>query len=88
MNIKEEKMLFYNDLLEYRVSKQGQLVNEMFNCLESNIGIDIDMKELEKAINDYYVARNSGKLQYYSDDELEYAKKQDEYLARLYREQN
>ena len=86
MNIKEEKMLFYNDLLEYRVSIQGQLVNEMFNCLESNIGID--MKELEKAINDYYVARNSDKLKYYNDDELEYAKKQDEYLARLYKEQN
>lgn len=88
MNIKEEKMLFYNDLLEYRVSIQGQLVNEMFNCLESNIGIDIDMKELEKAINDYYIARNSNTLQYYSDDELEHAKKQDEYIARLYKEMN
>jgi len=86
MNIREEKMLFYNDLLEYRVSKQGQLVDEMFGCLGRDI--DIDIKELEKAINDYYVARNSGKLQYYSDDELEYAKKQDEYLARLYKEQN
>lgn len=86
MNIKEEKMLFYNDLLEYRVSIQGQLVDEMFNCLERYN--DFDMKELEKAINDYYVARNSDKLKYYSDDELEYAKKQDEYLARLYKEQN
>lgn len=88
MNIEYEKMLFYNDLLEYRVSKQGQLVNEMFNCLESNIGIDIDMKELEKAINDYYIARNSNTLQYYSDDDLEYAKKQDEYIARLYKKMN
>lgn len=86
MNIKEEKMLFYNDLLEYRVSIQGQLVDEMFNCLESYN--NIDMKELEKAINDYYVARNGGKLRYYSDDELEYARKQDKYIARLYKEQN
>ena len=86
MNIGYEKMLFYNDLLEYQVSIQGQLVNEMFNCLENNI--DIDMEELEKAINDYYVARNSDKLRYYSDDELEYAKGQDRYIARLYKEQN
>ena len=58
----------------------------MFNCLERYN--DFDMEELEKAINDYYVARNSDKLRYYSDDELEYARKQDKYIARLYKEQN
>lgn len=86
MNIEFEKMLFYNDLLEYRVSKQGKKVNDMFNCLESNI--NIDMKELEQTINDYYVARNSDTLKYDSDTELENAKEQDRYIARLYKEMN
>ena len=86
MSIEYEKMLFYNDLLEYRVSKQGKKVNDMFNCLESYN--DINMEELENAINDYYVARNSNTLKYDNDDELEYAKNQDRYIARLYKEQN
>ena len=86
MNIKYEEMLFYNDLLEYRVSKQGKKLNDMFNYLERYN--DIDMKELENAINEYYVARNSDTLKYDSDDELEYAKEQDRYIARLYMEQN
>lgn len=86
MNISYEKMLFYNDLLEYRVSKQGKKVNDMFNCLERYN--DIDMQELENAINEYYVARNNDTLKYDSDTELEYAKEQDRYIARLYKEQN
>lgn len=86
MNIKYEKMLFYNDLLEYRVSKEGKKVNDMFNSLENYNNVDI--KELEKAINNYYVARNSDTLKYDSDDELEQAKENDRYIANLYRELN
>lgn len=86
IDIKYEKMLFYNDLLEYRVSKQGKKVNDMFNSLENYN--NIDMKELERVINDYYVARNSDTLKYDSDDELEQAKKHDRYIANLYRELN
>lgn len=86
MNIKNEIMLFYNDLLEYRMSIQGQKLSDMFTYWEC-YG-EIDIVELENAINDYYYARNNDKLRYYSDDDLELAKKQDKYIASLYKELN
>lgn len=86
IDIKYEKMLFYNDLLEYRVSIQGQKLSDMFTYLDCYD--EIDMVELENTINEYYYARNNDKLRYYSDDELELAIKQDKYIANLYKELN
>lgn len=84
MNIKDEIMLFYNDLLEYRMSIQGQKLSDIFTYIECYN--EIDYIELENAINEYYYARNNDKLRYYSDDELELAIKQDKYIASLYKE--
>ena len=83
MNISYEKMLFYNDLNEYQCSEQGKKLDYAFYH-------EKDIKKLEELINDYYAKRNSEpvSLTYTNKKELEEAKKLDNYIARLYCEQN
>lgn len=81
MDLEYEKMLFYNDLLEYQCSIQGKELDYAFSY-------EKDMKKLEEIIDNYYSARNSDKLTYSDLKELENAKKTDNYIARLYCEMN
>lgn len=81
MNLKYEKMLFYNDLLQYQCSDQGKELDYAFSH-------EKDIKKLETIIDNYYSARNSDKLTYSDLKELEEAKETDNYIARLYCEQN
>ena len=81
IDIKYEKMLFKNDLEEFKCSIQGKK-------LASMLFKDSDIKELEKAINEYYYARNNNCLTYDDLEELENAKNCDRYYAKLYSELN
>ena len=80
INIKYEKMLFYNDLREYQTSIEGKALDTAFD--NNNI------VEIEKCINDYYNARNYTGLHYDNLEELENAKKIDDYMRNLYCELN
>lgn len=80
INIKYEKMLFYNDLREYQTSVEGKALDRAFD--NNNI------VEIEKCINDYYYARNFDKLHYDNLEELEDAKKIDDYIRKMYCELN
>ena len=80
MNIGYEKMLFYNDLLEYQISVEGKKVDKAFK--------ENDVDNLERLLNDYYYGRNCDVLHYDNQEELENAKKDDNYIARLYSELN
>ena len=80
MNIKYEKMLFYNDLREYQTSIEGKALDRAFD--NNNI------VEIEKCINDYYYGRNFDKLHYDNLEELEDAKQIDDYMRNLYCELN
>lgn len=79
MNIREEKWLFYNDLVEYQNSIEGKRLNKAFQENSSN---------LEELINDYYTKRNNDKLTYYNNEDLESGKSIDSYICDLYKEQN
>lgn len=81
MDIKYEKMLFYNDLKEYQCSVEGKKLDFAFKN-------NFDSESLEKCIDRYYYARNNDYLHYDSLEELENAKNSDRYIANLYREQN
>ena len=81
IDIKYEKMLFRNDLEEYKCSIEGKR-------LASILFKNTDIKELENAINDYYYARNNNCLTYDNLEELENAKDCDRYYAKLYSELN
>ena len=74
-------MLFRNDLEEYKCSIEGKKLSSM-------LFKNVDIKELEKAINDYYYARNNNCLTYDDLEELEQAKDCDRYYAKLYSELN
>lgn len=80
IDIKYEKMLFYNDLREYQTSIEGKALDRAFD--NNNI------VEIEKCINDYYYGRNFDKLHYDNLEELEQAKEHDRYIANLYSELN
>lgn len=87
MNIKEEKWLFYNDLVEYQNSIEGKKLDKAFKELKDNYNITEYLK-LEELINDYYIKRNSNKLTYYNNEDLESGKSIDSYICDLYKEQN
>ena len=80
IDIKYEKMLFYNDLREYQASIEGKALDKAF---DSN-----NIVEIEKCINDYYYGRNFDKLHYDNKEELEDAKKVDDYMRQVYCELN
>lgn len=80
IDIKYEKMLFYNDLREYQASIEGKALDRAFD--NNNI------VEIEKCINDYYYGRNFDKLHYDNSTELEQAKQIDNYIRDLYCELN
>lgn len=80
IDIKYEKMLFYNDLREYQTSIEGKALDRAFD--NNNI------VEIEKCINDYYYGRNFDKLHYDNLKELEQAKQIDNYIRDLYCELN
>ena len=81
IDVKYEKMLFKNDLEEFKCSVEGK---KLSNLLFKNG----DIKELEKAIDEYYFARNNNCLTYDNLKELENAKNCDKYYAQLYNELN
>lgn len=80
MNISYEKMLFYNDLLEYQVSIEGKKLDSAF---KSN-----DIELIEKCIDEYYYGRNVDTLHYDNKEEVQKAKDNDRYICNLYKEQN
>lgn len=81
MDIKYEKMLFYNDLLEYQCSNEGKKLDFAF---KNNVNYEI----LKKCIDNYYNARNNNDLHYDNLQELAVAKNTDIFIANLYKEQN
>ena len=81
INIEYEKILFKNDLEEFKCSIQGKK-------LASMLFKNVDIKELENAIDEYYSARNNNCLTYDDLEELENAKNCDKYFAKLYSELN
>lgn len=80
IDIKYEKMLFYNDLREYQASIEGKALDKAFD--NNNI------VEIEKCINDYYYARNFDILHYDNDEELKQAREIDDYMRKMYCELN
>jgi hypothetical protein len=80
IDIKYEKMLFYNDLLEYQVSIEGKRVDNAFK-------LD-DMEHLKECIDTYYTARNYTGLHYDNEEERESAKRTDKYISDWYCEMN
>lgn len=80
IDIKYEKMLFYNDLREYQTSIEGKALEKAF---DSN-----NIVEIEKCINDYYYARNFDTLHYDNDNELKQAREIDDYMRKMYCELN
>ena len=82
IDIKYEKMLFRNDLEEYKCSIEGK------NLARALFSKNVDIKELEKCIDNYYSGRNNNCLTYDNLEELENAKNCDKYYAKLYSELN
>ena len=81
MNIKEEMKLFYNDLVEYQNSNEGKALDKAFDS--ENI------EEIEKALNNYYYARNvANKFTYDSLEDKLKGQALDNMICGLYREQN
>lgn len=76
----DEAMMFYCDLTEYQVSKQGKRLD---TALRSG-----NVAEVQKAASEYYKARNHRGLEYDSEDERKEAIKRDKQFAELYREQD
>ena len=81
MNLKQEKFLFYNDLVEYQVSNEGK---EVDNAFKSG-----NLQRIEKALGNYYYHRNCLNEFTYSDNkELENAKNTDKMILENYKENN
>ena len=76
----DEAMMFYCDLTEYQVSKQGKRLDA---ALRSG-----NVEEVQKAATEYYKARNHRGLEYDSEDERKEAIKQDKWYSELYHEQD
>lgn len=80
LTIKEEKFLFNNDLSEYRNSKEGQAVKKAFSTGNE--------KEIKKALEIYYTARENKTFTYNSEQEKIEAIKEDKMLSDFYAENN
>ena len=81
INVNYEKMLFKNDLEEFKCSIEGKKLDFAFKN-------NVDTEILEKCIDRYYYARNNNCLTYDNLEELENAKNSDRYYAKLYSELN
>ena len=79
MNLKQEKVLFYNDLVEYQISNEGK---EVKNAFKSG-----NLQRIEKALDNYYYHRNVlNEFSYSSNKELKNAKNIDNMILESLKE--
>mgnify|MGYP001172735264 CR=1 FL=1 len=81
MTIREQEQFYLsNDLYEYQLSIEGKALQKALD--------NEQQYDFSKEVNDYYNARNNGRLTYDNDSDKLKGIESDRYLSDLYKQQN